>query len=276
MKKIIVPVDFSVHSEYALEAAASIARQQNSELILLHMLDISDQLISKTESTERREVLYFIELAKKRFSDFIDKDYLKGLELTPLIKHYKVFKEVNSTAKELEADLIVMGSRGAEGVKGYFVGSNTAKVVQTADIPVLVVKKREKNFSPKEILFACDFQTENLQAYETVKKFASLFQAKIKLVYVNTPNLNFGSAREIRETMRQFLNTAEIPIRSENIIIYSDYLVETGVLHAAEDYGADMIAIPTHGRKGLDKLLAGSISEDVTNRSDFPVLTVRI
>src|SRR5690606_36292043 len=163
MKKIIVPVDFSGHSEYALRIAADIARKNKAQLYLLHMLDISDQMISITEGTKRRELMFFMQLATKRFEEFVDRDFMKGIQTTPVIKHFKVFEEVNNVAKEVEADLIVMGSRGARGVKGYFVGSNTEKVVRTADIPILVVKSETKTFEPKTIVFASNFDIENLE-----------------------------------------------------------------------------------------------------------------
>tara|TARA_R110000850_G_scaffold30630_2_gene84183 strand:+ start:32654 stop:33484 length:831 start_codon:yes stop_codon:yes gene_type:complete len=276
MKKIIVPIDFSKHSEYALKVAADLAKKNKSELILLHMLDISDQMISITESTKRRELMFFMELAKKRFQEFVDKDYMKGIKTTPVIKHHKVFEEVDSTAKEIDADFIVMGSRGSSGVKGYFVGSNTEKVVRTSEIPVLVVKSEIPAFNPKTIVFASDFNEENLKAYKKIKKFADSYNATLKLVYVNTPNANFKNTIEIREQMRNFLNKNTISNNSEDIVIFNDYSVTDGIINASEMLHADLIAIPTHGRKGINKILAGSIGEDLANTSNIPVLTVKI
>lgn len=276
MKKIIVPVDFSGHSEYALRVAADIARKHNAQLYLLHMLDISDQMISITEGTKRRELMFFMQLATKRFEEFIDRDFMKGIDTKPVIKHFKVFEEINSAAKEVGADLIVMGSRGASGVKGYFVGSNTEKVVRTSEIPVLVVKTETKSFDPKTIVFASDFSTENLKAFKTIKKFADDFKATLKMVYINTPNAYFKNTLEIREQMRLFLNKTSISNHSGDIVIFNDYSVTDGILNASEMLNADMVAIPTHGRKGINKLLAGSVGEDVANTSHIPVLTVKI
>jgi nucleotide-binding universal stress UspA family protein len=276
MKKIIVPVDFSNHSEFALKVAADVARKQKAELYLLHMLDISDQMISITEATKRRELMFFMQLATKRFEEFIDRDYMKGVKVTPVIKHFKVFEEIDNAAKEVGADLIVMGSRGASGVKGYFVGSNTEKVVRTSDIPVLVVKSDTKSFDPKTIVFASDFSTENLNAFKSIKKFTEAYKATLKMVYINTPNAYFKNTLEIREQMRQFLNKTSISNNSQDILIFNDYSVTDGILNAAGMLNADMIAIPTHGRKGINKVLAGSVGEDLANTSLIPVLTVKI
>jgi nucleotide-binding universal stress UspA family protein len=276
MKKIIVPIDFSDHSEYALKVAADIAKKHKSELFLLHMLDISDQMISITEATKRRELMFFMQLATKKFEEFANKDYMKGIKITPVIKHFKVFEEVDNVAQEVGANLIVMGSQGASGVKGYFVGSNTEKVVRTSEIPVLVVKSDTKNFNPKTIVFASDFNDENLNAFKTIRLFAESYKATLKMVYVNTPNAYFKNTLEIREQMRAFLNKTAISNHSENIVIFNDYSITDGIQNAADMLDADMIAIPTHGRKGINKLLAGSIGEDVANTSNIPVLTVKI
>lgn len=276
MKKIIVPIDFSDHSEYALKVAADIAKKHKAELFLLHMLDISDQMISITEATKRRELMFFIQLATKKFEEFADKDYMEGIKITPVIKHFKVFEEIDNVAKEVDADLIVMGSQGASGVKGYFLGSNTEKVVRTSEVPVLVVKSDTKIFHPKTIVFASDFNDENLNAFKTIRQFAESYNATLKMVYVNTPNANFKNTLEIREQMRTFLNTTAISIHSSDIVIFNDYSVSDGIQNAASMLDADMIAIPTHGRKGINKLLAGSIGEEVANTSQIPVLTVKI
>ncbi len=277
MKKIIVPIDFSGHSEYALRVAADIAKKHKAELVLLHMLDISDQMISITEATQRRELMFFMQLATKRFEEFVAKDYLKDIQVTPVIKHHKVFEEINNVATEVHADLIVMGSRGATGIKGFFVGSNTEKVVRTSDVPVLVVKTDIEKFAPKTIVFASDFDQENLKAFQKVRQFADSFGAKIKMVYINTPNVKFKSTLEIREQMRQFLSASSISNHSEDLVVYNDYTIEDGIRNAAYNLLADMIAIPTHGRKGINKVLVGgSVSEDVANTLDLPVLTVKI
>lgn len=276
MKKIIVPLDFSDHSEYALKVAADIAKKYNAELFLLHMLDISDQMISITEATKRRELMFFMQLATKKFEEFADKDYMKGIKITPIIKHFKVFEEVDNVAQEVEANLIVMGSQGASGIKGYFVGSNTEKVVRTSEIPVLVVKSDTQNFLPKTIVFASDFNDENLNAFKTIRLFAESYNATLKMVYVNTPNAYFKNTLEIREQMRTFLNKTAISNHSNDIVIFNDYSISDGIQNAAAMLDADMIAIPTHGRKGINKLLAGSIGEDVANTSQIPVLTVKI
>lgn len=115
MKKIIVPIDFSQHSEFALEAAAILAKKHNAQILALHMLEISNSVLNESDNEQREKVLFFLRLAEQKFAKFLDKTYLTGVEVVPVVKHFKVFSEVSEVAKEHNADLIVMGSQGTSG-----------------------------------------------------------------------------------------------------------------------------------------------------------------
>jgi nucleotide-binding universal stress UspA family protein len=160
MKKIIVPIDFSEHSEYALEAAANLAQKYGSELLVLHMLELSNAILTADSSALNEEAVFYLKLAEQKFDTFLDKPYLENLNVTPIVKHFKVWSEVNDVANEHDANLIVMGSHGASGVKEVLVGSNTEKVVRHADIPVLVIKHNPILFDFENGVFACDFSDD--------------------------------------------------------------------------------------------------------------------
>ncbi|KKM81353.1 hypothetical protein LCGC14_1330630, partial [marine sediment metagenome] len=204
---------------------------------------------------------------------FLDKPYLKGISVTPIVKHYKVFSEVNDVAKENKAELIVMGSHGSDGLKEIFVGSNAEKVVRTADIPVLVVKNEIEDFKVERFVFASDFKQESLVAFHKAKAFADMFSADIDLVYINTPNDNFLSTPDAYDRIGKFLAKANVGMQVD---IHNDYTVERGILNYSENSGTDVIGIPTHGRKGLSHFFMGSIGEDIANHSKIPVVTFKI
>ncbi|MFT4830588.1 MAG: nucleotide-binding universal stress UspA family protein, partial [Psychroserpens sp.] len=124
MKKLLVPVDFSKFSEYALEVAASLAKRYNAEITVFHMLGISESVFVANEAAEMAEAKYYMNMAKDKFTTFLDKGYLKGIKITEVIQNYKVFSEINELAKEMDIDLIIMGSHGSKGFSEFFVGSN--------------------------------------------------------------------------------------------------------------------------------------------------------
>lgn len=273
MKTIVVPVDFSEQSEYALKVAASLAKKHGAEILTLHMLELNQAVITSSEGYHPEQTVFFIKLAEKRFKDFLNKDYLDKIKVTPIIKHYKVFSEVDEIAKKHDAELIVMGSHGTDGLKEIFIGSNAEKVVRNSEIPVLVIKNKMDNFKIERFVFACDFKLENLKAFEKAKRFAEILSAEIDLVYINTPGDNFLSTADAYKQINAFLHKANI---ADEVEIYNDYSVERGILNYSENNSADAIGIPTHGRKGLSHFFMGSIGEDVANHSKIPVVTFKI
>lgn len=277
MNKIIVPIDFSEHSEYALEAAVKLAKGNDAEIIALHMLEMSDSVLTSTDSEQQQKAVFFLKLAEKRFNEFLDKPYLKEANVTPLVKHFKVFSEVNDVAKDQGADLIVMGSHGTSGLSEIFVGSNTEKVVRHSEIPVLVLKHKFNKDQLKDVVFASDFSAESVAVYQKAKTLFQDFKAKLHLLHVNLPSDRFRSTNEIDQTVSNFLMKAEGNLdKLSQINFVSDYTVEKGVLNFANKIGADLIAVATHGRTGIAHFFEGSISEDIANHAVLPVMTFKI
>lgn len=273
MKKIIVPVDFSQQSEYALKTAASLALSHKAEILVVHMLELNRSLNATPEVVNQEYTVFLIKAAEKRLNEFLDKSYLKGVKVTPIIKHYKVFNELNEIAEKHDADLVVMGSHGSEGLKEIFVGSNAEKVVRHSHIPVLVVKNDYSDFKINRLVFASDFKLTGLKAFEKAKAFAELVSAELDLVYINTPYGDFLSTDDAFARINKFLAKANFV---DQVEIYNDYSVEMGILNYSKANAVDAIAISTHGRKGLSHFFSGSIGEDVTNRAKIPVVTFKI
>jgi nucleotide-binding universal stress UspA family protein len=277
MKKIIVPIDFSQHSEYALEAAAILAKKNNSQVLALHMLEMSDSLLLDSDNEQHAKAVFFLKLAEQKFESFLDKDYLKDINILPIVKHFKVFSEVSDVAKEHNADLIVMGSHGASGFTEIFVGSNTEKVVRHSDIPVLIIKSKPKTMNYKNVIFASDFSEEAVKPYINASKLISSLGAEIQLLFVNVPGERFKSTAEMENTMTEFLQKADGNLNKLNTVNYvADISVEKGILNFAKRIDADLIVIPTHGRTGLAHFFEGSISEDLANHAQRPVMTFKI
>ncbi|OUS01974.1 universal stress protein UspA [Flavobacteriales bacterium 33_180_T64] len=273
MNKIIVPIDFSEYSEFALETAAILAKRNHAELLVLHMLEIDKGRVTDSSNAHHEKMVFFLKLAERKFDEFLAKDFLEGLNVTPIVKHFKVFSEVAEVAKEHNADMIVMGSHGSSGLSEIFVGSNTEKVVRYSKIPVLIVKQKPSKLNFETVAFTCDFSTEMVTSY---LKARQLFE-NIKLIHVNVPGEGFRSSSEIEIAIANFLQKADGNLdRLNDVHFTSDYTIEKGILNASNLIGADLIAVPTHGRKGLAHFFSGSISEDVANHATLPVMTFKI
>jgi nucleotide-binding universal stress UspA family protein len=274
MKKILVPTDFSSGAESALKVAALLAKKYNSELHVLHLLELPFNMVDPMhETSELPEAMFFMKMAHQKFEDFLDKDYLSGVNVVEGIQNGTAFDGIIDTAHGKDIDLIVMGSRGASGLKEMVIGSNTEKVVRTSDVPVLVIKKEDENFKINDFIFACEFTPEYKTSFLKAIAFAKKSNAKMHLLMVNTPS-EFVTTGEAEKRMNSFLEG--ITLDNFTLNIYNDVSVEKGILNFGNSIEADVISMSTHGRKGISHFFNGSISEDLVNHAKRPVITFKI
>ncbi|RZS99674.1 universal stress protein [Aquimarina brevivitae] len=280
MNKILVPVDFSKYSTEALKVAAHIAKKQNAEIVALHMLGITEAVLIKNEEQEVAEAMYYMKLAEKQFDSLLQEDFLADVKITERVLNHKVFSEINDLATELDIDLIIMGSHGTTNLReDVFIGSNTEKVVRTSNVPVLVIKENAEDFKMESAVFACDFKLPSLKAYHNAIKLFERFDMDFTLLYINLPGERFRSNLEIDERIKGFLTKADPETADEvfkKVVYWCDFSVEKGVFHYSNKINADIIAIPTHGRRGLAHFFSGSIGEDIANHATKPVITFKM
>ncbi|WP_299122127.1 universal stress protein [uncultured Winogradskyella sp.] len=274
MNKILVPTDFSEQAENALKVAAMLAKKHNAEIYLLHMMEIPMQHIDPGISHQDvPEAIFFMKLAHKRFEDLIASDFLEGITVHETVKADITFNEIKDACKEFDIDLIVMGSHGATGIKEMFVGSNAEKVVRTSIVPVLVIKNEHETFKVSDFVFASDFKNDNKETYKQAIKFANAFNSKIHLLMVNTAN-NFLTTYEANSRIEDFISGQTFD--NYTITVHNDTSVEQGILNFSKDIDADLIGISTHGRQGIAHFFNSSISEDLVNHANRPVITFKI
>lgn len=270
MKKILVPTDFSEQSNYALKAAAKIAKHSGGEIYLLHMIDIPD-LQGFKEAATIPEIVFFKRISEQKLLEQTNQPFLEGIKIHTLLKLIKTFKGVQEVNKDYEIDLVVMGSHGASGMKEFLIGSNTEKVVRTSDVPVLVIKGQQEDIKLKNMTFASNFDLKDKPNYLKAIKIAEKFNAKLNLLYINTPN-NFANTEYIESKIAAF----EDEYAKTKTVIYNDFTVEKGIINFNNKNNSDLTIINTHGRKGISHFFNGSISEDLVNHSDRPILTFKI
>ncbi|WP_299714555.1 universal stress protein [uncultured Tenacibaculum sp.] len=275
MKRILVPVDFSDQSENALKTAAHYAKNYNYEIVAVHMLELSSAMMTNTNTT--KETVLYLKLAEKRFDDFLDKDYLKDVKVTPILKHYKVYSELNKLYTEEKIDLVVMGSTGATGLKEFLIGSNAQKIIRYSDVPVLVVKDKSIENGFKNAIFACDFTDDSVNPYKRIKRFCDVIGLNMKIIYVNTPGTSFISSAEMRNLVKEFFEKAKTNSHHIDDVAYvSDYTIESGIVNYAKNNNADIIIMTTHGRSSFSQIFDHSVTEDVVNHVDVPVMSFKI
>lgn len=276
MKKILVPIDFSKQAEFAAKVAAKIAEETNSELHLLHMLELPTEVIDPsnfgTENNSPSTLLY-MKRAQEKFEKLTKRYFMRNVNVVKSVFFHETFDGIIKESKKQDADLIVMGSQGVSGFEEMFVGSNTEKVVRHSDVPVLVIKNDIDDFKIDNMVFASNFDEDGLQTFQNIVSFAKIFNAKIHLLKVNTAQ-SFEPTIKSQLKIKEFINNSNLD--NYTINIHNDVTVEMGILNFAEYIEADVIALNTHGRRGLMNFFSGSISKDISNHSVLPVITFKL
>jgi len=272
MKKILVPTDFSDCSRNAFRAAMQIAVKTNAVIELVHVYDrpVIGFVDLNIDHKKNKKVLQKTQLAMKMMVEAMK---LEDIVVNTHILADIPLTEILSQTQFKGVDLMVMGSQGSEGIRELFIGSNTEKVVRKSKIPILTLKEDIDIFDLKNIVVASNFYKELEGVFEQIDKFLSVFKPHFNLLKVVTPG-NFETSHYSRKIMEGFAENFEM--KDFSVHIYNDNSIEAGILNFAKDIEADAIVIATHGRKGLEHFINGSLAEDVVNHAITPVLSFKL
>jgi len=273
MKKILVPCDFSEQAIEAFRLGLEIAERSKGEVHLLNVVELPvmhDTVLMPVLSFEEALLKELKEKAETQFEKIKAKYAADNKKVKLIVQYGATSFTILDYIDENGIDLIVMGSKGVSGMRELLIGSNAEKIVRRASIPVLVVKKHAEISTIKNIVFPSTLQHDHEDLVMKVKALQDFFKATLHIVYINTPS-NF--VRDIVTTKRLKEFVKRYMLKDCTVNVFNDTYEESGVINFAHTIGADMIAMGTHGRKGLAHILSGSVTEDVVNHVDCPIWT---
>jgi nucleotide-binding universal stress UspA family protein len=274
MKKILVPCNFSKHAQQAYKFAMDLASTNGGEVFVLKVIDMPVAY----ESTFGFQPYAFDSSLLIDLEADARKNYekMKGLyaDITVPVSFHIGHGPVTATIRNFingnEIDLVVMGTHGAGGIGDFFFGSNTDKIVRFSPVPVFAIRKSLEIASIKNIVFANALHLDQTELIEKLKRLQNLFKATLHILYVNTPS-HFKEGTDIKRELEDFAKYFNLENFTLNI---RDNIDEgDGIIKFAHEINGDMIAMETHGRRGLSHLFHGSIAEDVVNQVDSPIWT---
>ena len=276
MKKILVPTDFSEFAINACKLAADIARKTDAEVYFLHVVSIPSYesgILPFQNQQDMAEGLFILKKVKEHFANLFKQDFLKGVKCVEAVSFDGVYESITEQAKKNGIDLIVMGTHGTSGfVSDYFIGSNTDKVVRQSEVPVIAIKSEIKNPTFNHVLFAGDFSEKIDKSFGPIKDFAKIFNSKIELLHVVTKG-EFFYTGPLTKRMNEFVESQGLT--NYECHVFNAESVQTGINEFASMYNVDIICTVTSGRRGLALLFNGSVTTDIVNKVERPVLTIR-
>ncbi len=273
MKKILVPCDFSKQAINAFRYAIDIAVQSKGTVHLLHVIELPvlhDTLLMPVLNFEEQLLKELKEKSVSEFKKITNKYSADGAKVVFEVKFGAVTRMIQDYIKEQSIDLVIMGSHGASGVREFLIGSNAEKMVRNSPVPVLILKHFYKG-PIKNIVFPNTLETENQEGLVMkVKALQNFFKAHLHIVWINTP-LNFTSDKVTKERLTKFVK--RFMFKDFTIHIFNHGDEEQGILQFTRQIGGNLIAMGTHGRKGIAHVVSGSLAEDVANHTQSPIWT---
>ena len=309
---ILTPLDGSTFGEHALPLALSIARRSGAAVRLLNVqptpatvysetpLFIDDSYLESYVREHQRAVgLAYLDGVAKR---------LKGqpaVGVTRLVAEGEVRDAIRAQADCVHADLVVMTTHGRGPLGRFWLGSAADELVRTLPMPVLLVRPREgspdlgRAVELKRILIPLDGTPVAEQVLEPAVEIGRLMGAEFTLLRVVRPvvlpeyalegsgviqltkGLEKLDAQEkaLCDEANKYLEATALRLRQRSLNVQTRVVVEdqpaVGILHEAQKVDADLIALATHGRRGLSRLFLGSVADKVVRGGRLPVLLVR-
>ncbi|NIJ46379.1 nucleotide-binding universal stress UspA family protein [Wenyingzhuangia heitensis] len=276
MKKIIVPIDFTEYSEYALQTAVSVAERHDIHITLITMIR-NPASFSEETITDSKDNFLSIQQAELKMKEFVNQDYLKNVSFDYVIKHYRIFSELGGFAEDLKGDLIIMGTLSSNSLKDFFLGSNTEKAVRTTEIPVLVVKETEKEIDLKKTLFVSNYRSKAVVAYKKAMKIFNALNIKPTLLFVNKFGDKFLTPEAIKERIEEFLLKADGNL--DNLSSFKSIdskSVGRGTHTFAAEHHIGFIAMTTQEKTSIGKFLKKSKKFNLSDKNNYPIMSVKM
>lgn len=309
-RSILVPLDGSHMSESAIPGACELARRSGATVHLVHVhiryvpaaLDIEhismiDERVDWNAKAYERT--YLEGVRERSIAEW-------NIPITIATLNDDAEANVSQTVPERLAayahanavDLIVMTTHGYGGLERAWIGSVSDALVRSSAIPVLLTRPNELSLpvtAPplfRHILIPLDGSTLAEQILEQAHTLGDYTEADYTLLHIvetsASGQFSFPSVgqdvytehvRAQQMEMRSYLEQVAERLRAKNCTVET-YVrvakhVASAILEVAQEHKADLIAIATHGRSGLSRLLIGSVADKIVRASTLPVCIYR-
>lgn len=293
-QKLLVPLDGSAFAETALSAATHVARNAGASIILATVREPLTAMVYQEWMTSEGswEEAYLEEVAAKLGAE-------SGVEMTTVLLSGRVDESLDRHAAEEGVDLIVLATHGRGPLTRSWLGSTADGLVRRSRIPVLLTRPSEDGSEAGEarhtferVLVPLDGSELSERALEPALALGGLDDASFTLLRIvqypaglaspylpDTVTLNRQLVEEARERAQAYLETTASKLREKGVEVATEVQLEpqpgTGIIHFARDHEIDLIAMATHGRGGVSRVLLGSVADKVLRGSHAPLLLVR-
>lgn len=259
MKKIIVPSDFSPVADSAISYAIEINKVLNYDIVLLNIAKSEEDVAEANAKLQAQAVGFKNKL---------------GVDLQMKVNVGEIFDDIPAAAKELGAELIVMGTHGLRGLMQFIVGGNALRIITKSDMPVIVTQSDNQKTAISKILVSLDLNEETKQGLQIARNVAQRFKADIHIVSPDEKD-EFLRNRILRNLQyaEEYLGKHGLGYKAQLIEAGSAYSKE--VVKYAKYNDIDLICILNNADEKIIHAFGIDIEQKlITNDAEIPVLVM--
>lgn len=276
IKTILVPTDFSVPADYAVYYAWNLAKLFNASIILYHSFipfetgfyppKQSQKENRLTEVSLLRRLAWIKDVLSKKNKEVLISIHVdRGPESIRIIE----FCENNNI------DLVVMGTKGASGIKEVLMGSFTADVMVEAPCPVLAIPVKSKFKIPQIITYASGYREQDIQPISYLLQLNNYFGAKINILHVDDGEQE--SPLEAEKALVRYKSKIEKNVKDSSLSFHhiKGKDISGAILDFTLNSKTDMLVLSPVKREGmLNRLFHKSLTKKVAYHIHLPLLAI--
>lgn len=295
-RRILVPLDGSSFGEHALPYAMSIARRAGAQIELIHVHDPSEERESSEYSQGDRQEG---EIRTREYLESVAKTIhtLSGVACEVTLREGKIAASILAHAAVSNTDMVVLTTHGLGPLSRFWLGSVADAIIRSAEIPVLVIRPDEEDpdlsneVRLHRVLIPLDGSVLAEQILQPAMAIGSLMEAQYQLLRVVRPARELGPDalvspavhvpdEEAVSRARAYLVRVRNRIVGKKavkmrVVAESNANVAQTIIDIGNANMFDLIALATHGRSGLLRLILGSVADKVVRGASVPVLVYR-
>jgi nucleotide-binding universal stress UspA family protein len=269
LKNVVVPIDGSEYSWSAVQHSIQIARPFRAKIHGVYAIDakvIQGDLLDDLEVDPEVAKGVYMDKGENLLENFAGKCKAEGLVCQPIVDVSAIPDLIRKTAREIEADLIIMGKKGVNAQwTGPLLGSTAESMVRRAGRPVLLA---QESYAPIErVLVAYDGELVSVRALRFAAEICERCKWGMSVISVH------DSEQRRDRLLREAEEMAELH-QLKITTIGRDGDVTEQIIDAASEHPNTLIAIGAYSSR-LRRLILGSVSEEVMRRAAQPVLVYR-
>ncbi len=272
--KVLIPTDFSVQAEYAYLMVKKLEEKIPIEIHFIHVLNVPDTVsIDKQGNIQTcGEISVDYVLSQKNIAER-KLNNLKSLYGDSIISHLelgKLTEKIVSYSQENKFDLIVMGTKGAWGLKEKLSGSETQVIARQSSIPLLSLMCDRSDLIIENILLVHNFTYPKNENLTLLNKLIKAFGTKVHLLQI-ADNTSQENQTSVFNSMDEFANLNSIINYEKHLLKDKD--VENGVIHFNQMQDMDIVCMGTHGK---GRLFHNSATEKLINHLFKPIISYHL